>query len=256
MKQREIQARAQATNQDRRRDAPSFTHCLARPLMAPSMPDVPRSSSSTSTHTTSPSTTHSMDGMEEMSRQLAARIDAREQKRHRTWIKLASLVAIVAFMLALSLLAPSIVAPRLRFQSPSMVPNSQPPSPSSSPRLDTDRVGFGVGGGGLKSSSGGGRSSRHGLRRDSRHRPMRLHRVRRMQHRRPHRLPPLLLLHHGALALAGHHLVRTFESRSACSCRERDPRRHHHDVERSGSSTSITRCRSRSSIRSRLLSRD
>jgi len=228
MKQREIQARAQATNQDRRRDAPSFTHCLARPLLAPSMPDVPRSfsSSTTSTHTTSPTTaTHSMDGMEEMRRQLAARIDAREQKRHRTWIKLASLVAIVAFMLALSLLAPSIVAPRLRFQSPSMVPNSQPPSPSSSPRLDTDRVGFGVGGGGLKSSSGGGRSSRHGLRRDSRHRPMRLHRVRRMQHRRPHRLPPLLLLHHGAPALAGHHLVRTFESRSACSClssRERE----------------------------------
>jgi len=225
MKQREIQARAQATNQDRRRDAPSFTHCLARPLMAPSMPDVPRSSSSsTSTHTTSPSSTptHSMDGMEEMSRQLAARIDAREQKRHRTWIKLASLVAIVAFMLALSLLAPSIVAPpRLRFESRLMVPNSRPPSLLSIPRLDTDRVGFGVGGG-LKSSSGGGRSSRHGLRRDSRHRPMRFHRVRRMQHRWPHRLPPLLLLHHGALALAGHHLVRTFESRSACSCFERE----------------------------------
>jgi len=135
MKQREIQARAQATNQDRRRDAPSFTHCLARPLMAPSMPDVPRSSSSTSTHTTPPSS-HSMDGMEEMSRQLAARIDAREQKRHRTWIKLASLVAIVAFMLALSLLAPSIVAPpRLRFERPVDGPKlTTSISPSSSPR--------------------------------------------------------------------------------------------------------------------------
>ena len=138
MKQREIQARAQATNQDRRRDAPSFTHCLARPLLAPSMPDVPRSfsSSTTSTHTTSPTTaTHSMDGMEEMRRQLAARIDAREQKRHRTWIKLASLVAIVAFMLALSLLAPSIVAPRLRFESPVDGPKlTTSISPSSSPR--------------------------------------------------------------------------------------------------------------------------
>jgi len=215
-KQREIQARAQATNQDRRRDAPSFTHCLARPLMAPSMPDVPRSSSSTtSTHTTS---THSMDGMEEMSRQLAARIDAREQKRHRTWIKLASLVAVVAFMLALSLLAPSIVAPRLRFESRLMVPNSRPPSLYHHLLVSILTVWVSGVGGGLKSSSGGGRSSRHGLRRDSRHRPMRLHRVRRMQHRRPHRLPPLLLLHHGAPALAGHHLVRPFESRSACSC--------------------------------------
>jgi len=167
MKQREIQARAQATNQDRR-DAPSFTHCLARPLMAPSMPDVPRSSSSTSTHTTSPatSTTHSMDGMEEMSRQPAARIDGREQKRHH-------MDQAREPRCHRGLHAGAVAAGSFDRRSSSqvrearlMVPNSRPPSSSPSPRLDTDRVGFGVGGGGLKSSSGGGRSSRHGLRRD------------------------------------------------------------------------------------------
>ena len=61
------------------------------------------------------------------------------------------------------LLRSSLLVSGLR---PVDVPNSRPPSLHHL-LVDTDRVGFGVGGGGLKSSSGGGRSSRHGLRRDS-----------------------------------------------------------------------------------------
>lgn len=193
--------------------------------------------------------------MEEMSRQLAARIDAREQKRHRTWIKLASLVAIVAFMLALSLLAPSIVAPRLRFEAVDGPKLTTSIIFLSFPRLDTDRVGFG----------GWWRWVEE------------LERWRTIQSTRaatrfptPTNAPSSSPAHATPMAASttSTSIAAPWSTctgwPSSCSyvrvsiClfvpRERDPpRRHHQDdwlISSSRSSTSITRCRSRSSIRS------